>query len=137
LWTKGKYIDDCDGTCVILFVTYSMRSVHKFSTATVEMSVPFLGMPLIGAIKTGLFHSGLQEKRMFSNFGVGVGMYSVQSALVRCKEIRLQLEKISIAPGIYFTMCMSMCNWYMYTHACTHKSKAKFLAAASWALLRH
>ena len=32
---------------------YSTPSVHKYSTATVEMFVPFLGMPLIGVIKTG------------------------------------------------------------------------------------
>ena len=31
----------------------SIPSVHKYSTATVEMIVPFLGMPLIGVIKTG------------------------------------------------------------------------------------
>jgi len=33
---------------------------------------------------------------------VVAGMYSVQSALVRCKEIRLLLEKISIVPGIVY-----------------------------------
>ena len=44
----------CSST--VLYMRYnfcSIPSVHKFSTVTVEMFVPFLGMPLTGAIKTG------------------------------------------------------------------------------------
>ena len=39
---------------VLSLILCSMHLVLKCSTATVEMSVPFLGMPLIGAIKTGV-----------------------------------------------------------------------------------
>ena len=41
-------------TYVLSLLLYSMGLVHKCSTVTVEMSVPFLGTPLIGAIKTGV-----------------------------------------------------------------------------------
>ena len=41
-------------TYVLSLLLYSMCLVHKCSTVTVEMSVPFFGMPLIGATKTGV-----------------------------------------------------------------------------------